>query len=70
MKTIGMIGGTGWVSTAQYYRLINEETNKWLGGVSSAKIILYSFDYSPIDKLNQVEDHAGVFELVLGASLI
>jgi aspartate racemase len=40
MKTIGMIGGTGWISTAEYYRLINEETNRRLGGLEAARIVL------------------------------
>ena len=39
MKTIGMIGGTGWPSTLEYYRIINQETNRRLGGLNSAKII-------------------------------
>jgi aspartate racemase len=68
MKTIGMIGGTGWVSTAQYYRLLNEETNKRLGGLNSAKIILHSFNYAEIDKLNLADDNAGVYKLVLDAA--
>ena len=53
MKTIGMIGGTGWPSTLEYYRIINQETNRRLGGLSSAKIILTSFNYAEIDKLNK-----------------
>jgi aspartate racemase len=68
MKTIGMIGGTGWPSTLEYYRIINQETNKQLGGLNSAKIILSSFNYAEIDKLNKVEDHAGVYQLVLYAT--
>jgi len=68
MKTIGMIGGTGWVSTAQYYRLLNEETNKRLGGLNSAKLVLYSFNYAEIDKLNRVDDNAEVYKLVLDAA--
>jgi aspartate racemase len=67
MKTIGMIGGTGWPSTLEYYRIINQETNKRLGGLNSAKIILSSFNYADIDNLNKVEDHAGVRRLVLSA---
>ena len=65
MKTIGMIGGTGWPSTLEYYRIINQETNRRLGGLSSAKIILTSFNYVEIDKFNKAEDHAGVYKLVL-----
>ncbi len=42
MKTLGLIGGTTWVSTLEYYRLINQEINKRLGGLNSAKILLYS----------------------------
>lgn len=45
MKTIGLIGGTSWVSTAEYYRIINERTNRRLGGLNSAKILLYSVNF-------------------------
>ena len=68
MKTIGMIGGTGWPSTLEYYRIINQETNKRLGGLNSARIFLSSFNYAEIDKLNKVEDHTGVYKLVLDAA--
>jgi amino-acid racemase len=46
MKTIGMIGGVTWESTKEYYRIINELTRNHLGGVHSAKIILYSVDFN------------------------
>ncbi len=46
MKTIGLIGGTTWVSTVDYYRLINQHVNKKLGGLSSAKILLYSVNFA------------------------
>lgn len=46
MKTIGLIGGTSWVSTADYYRIINQLINKHLGGISSAQILLYSVNYT------------------------
>jgi len=68
LKTIGLIGGTTWVSTLEYYRLINEETNKKLGGLSSAKCILYSFNYADIDKLNKAENHEEITKLVIGAA--
>jgi aspartate racemase len=68
MKTIGMIGGTGWTSTLEYYRIINQETNRRLGGLNSAKIMLSSFNYDEIDALNKKEDHSGVYKLVLGAA--
>ena len=41
MKTIGLIGGMSWESTIPYYRIINEEVRKRLGGLHSAKIISY-----------------------------
>ncbi len=69
MKTIGLIGGTGWVSTLEYYRLINEETNKRLGGHNAARCILYSFNYADINECNIREDHAGVYKLVLDAAI-
>ena len=69
MKTIGMIGGTGWPSTIEYYRYINKEINTRLGGTTSARIILYSFNYADIDRLNKLEDHESIFNLVLDASL-
>ena len=68
MKTIGMIGGTGWPSTLEYYRMINQETNKRLGGLNSAKMVITSFNYAEIDALNKKEDHAGVYKLVLGSA--
>ena len=68
MKTIGMIGGTGWPSTLEYYRIINQEVNKRLDGLNSAEIILFSFNYAKIDVLNKIEDHAGVYKLILSAS--
>jgi aspartate racemase len=70
MKTIGLIGGTSWLSTIEYYRLINISINKRLGGHNAARCILYSFNYADIDKLNQVEDHVGVGKLVLDAARI
>ena len=42
MKTIGLIGGMSWESSAKYYQLINQEVKKQLGGLHSAKCILYS----------------------------
>lgn len=69
MKTIGLIGGTGWVSTLEYYRLINEETNKRLGGHNAARCIIYSFNYADINECNLREDHAGVYKFVLDAAV-
>jgi aspartate racemase len=51
MKTIGLIGGMSWESSAQYYRIINETVKQELGGLRSAKIVMYSFDFEEIEKL-------------------
>lgn len=48
MKTIGLLGGTGWSSTISYYTLLNELVNQRLGGYHSAKILLKSIDYHDI----------------------
>jgi len=69
MKTIGLIGGTGWVSTIEYYRTTNLEINKRLGGHNAARCILYSFNYADINECNLREDHAGVYKLVLDAAI-
>src|SRR5215472_11671937 len=51
MKTIGMIGGMSWESSAVYYRLINRAVQDRLGGVASAKTLLFSFDFSEVAPL-------------------
>lgn len=51
MKTIGLIGGMSWESTVPYYQLINEYVKDKLGGLHSAKIILYSVEFDEIEKL-------------------
>jgi len=51
MKTIGLLGGMSWESTAEYYRLLNELTRERLGGLHSAKCVLYSVDFAEIERL-------------------
>jgi aspartate racemase len=51
MKTIGLIGGMSWESSAEYYRIINQETNRRLGGVHSAQSLMWSFDFEEIKRL-------------------
>ena len=58
MKTIGLLGGMSWESTASYYKEINEGVKEVLGGLHSAKICLYSVDFDEIEKL-QHEGHWG-----------
>jgi len=49
MKTIGLIGGMSWESSSEYYRIINEEVKNRLGGLHSAKCVLYSVDFEEIE---------------------
>ena len=56
MKTIGLIGGMSWESTVPYYRIINEEVKNRLGGLHSAKIILYSVEFDEIERCQSSGD--------------
>ncbi|HBE40524.1 MAG TPA: aspartate racemase [Bacteroidales bacterium] len=69
MKTIGLVGGTGWISSAEYYRIINEETNKRSGGLTFSRCILYSVNYGEIDAFNIQNNREGVYRLILDATL-
>jgi aspartate racemase len=53
MKTIGLIGGMSWESSAIYYKLLNQKTNEILGGIHSCKCIMISVDFAEIAKLQQ-----------------
>jgi len=61
MKTIGLLGGMSWESTALYYRILNEEVKGALGGLHSARVVLYSVDFAEIEKLQSTGrwDEAG-----------
>lgn len=51
MKTIGLIGGMSWESSAEYYRLLNELVRERLGGLHSARCVLHSVDFAEIEEL-------------------
>jgi len=53
MKNIGMIGGMSWESSAEYYRIINEEVKKRLGDLHSAKCVMTSVDFAEIEVLQR-----------------
>jgi len=53
MKTIGLIGGMSWESSSEYYRMINEAVRARLGGLHSARCIMYSVDFADIEPLQQ-----------------
>ena len=56
MKIIGLIGGMSWESTVPYYRQINETVKERLGGLHSARVILYSVDFHEIERLQHLGD--------------
>ncbi len=60
MKTIGLIGGTTWHSTIDYYKLINEEVNRRLGGHTTARIIINSVNFQLLVDFNNADDWEGV----------
>lgn len=64
MKKLGLIGGISWVSTADYYKFINEGINKELGGVNFAECIIYSFNYDDIKKNNENNDWDTTFNML------
>ena len=68
MKTIGLLGGMSWESTALYYRLINEETRHRLGGLHSARIVLVSLDFQEVEVLQNQGDWTAAGELLAGAA--
>jgi len=74
MKTIGLIGGMSWESSVEYYRIINQEGSRRLGGLHSAKIMMYSVDFGEIEGLmregrwEEIGDHvAKIAKTIEGA---
>ena len=56
MKTIGLLGGMSWESTLTYYQIINMVTAQTLGGLHSARCLLYSVDFDEIERCQQAGD--------------
>ncbi|MBX4133352.1 aspartate/glutamate racemase family protein [Frischella sp. Ac48] len=69
MKTIGLIGGMSWESTATYYQIINQVINKQLGGLHSAKCVLYSVDFQEIEQCQSSNDWQKSAQILLQAAL-
>ncbi len=69
MKTIGIIGGMSWHSTATYHRLINEEANRRLGGLHSARLLIRSLDFAEIVPLQRAGNWNRLGELLAEASV-
>jgi aspartate racemase len=68
MKTIGLLGGMSWESTALYYRAINEGVKERLGGLHSAKIAMLSVDFQEIETLQMAGDWGAAGEQLAGAA--
>jgi aspartate racemase len=68
MKTLGLIGGMSWESTAIYYRLLNEIVRERLGGLHSAKLLLHSFDFAEIAERQHHGDWDGAGVLLAEAA--
>ncbi|WDH56041.1 aspartate/glutamate racemase family protein [Pseudomonas chlororaphis] len=62
MRTIGLIGGMSWESSAEYYRLINQQVRDCLGPLRSARLLMYSVDFGPVEQAQ----HAGRWDLAAG----
>lgn len=64
MKTIGLIGGITWLSTLDYYRLLNQKVNEQLGGVHSAQILLSSVNFEEVKRLTLADDWNGLANMM------
>lgn len=69
MKVLGLLGGMSWESTIPYYRTINEQVKARLGGLHSAKIVLYSVDFQEIERLQHQGDWDGAGRLLAEAAV-
>jgi aspartate racemase len=68
LKTIGLIGGMSWESTIPYYRQINETIKQSLGGLHSAKIVLFSVDFHEVERLQHAGDWEAAGKLLADAA--
>ncbi len=68
MKTIGLIGGMSWESTITYYQLLNETAKDRLGGLHSAKLLLYSVDFYEVEALMSAGDWEQAADLLGGVA--
>jgi aspartate racemase len=69
MKMIGLIGGMSWESTALYYRIINEQVKQQLGGLHSARSLMYSVDFHEIEKLQAAGEWQQAGEILADAAI-
>ncbi len=69
MKTLGLIGGMSWESTASYYQLINQGVKEALGGLHSAKIVMVSLDFAEVEALQSSGDWQNAASMLIDAAL-
>lgn len=67
MKTLGLLGGTSWVSTLEYYRLLNTGINKRLGGLNFARCIIYSLNMEEVISQKKSDDEQGLIDMIFQA---
>lgn len=65
MKTIGLIGGMSWESSVVYYQLINRRTKEILGGLHSARSLMYSVDFDAVARMQQEGDWGGIEKMMV-----
>ena len=70
MRTIGLLGGMSWESTVLYYQIINRTIGKKLGGLHSAKLILYSVDFDQVERLQHADRWAEAGSLLSDAAAV
>ena len=68
MKLIGLIGGLSWESSAAYYALMNREAQRRLGGVHSARTLMYSLDFGEVEKHQAAGDWDAAIAMVVAAA--
>jgi aspartate racemase len=68
MRTIGLLGGMSWESSVEYYRIINEEARRRLGGTHSAKSVMYSVDFHDVETLQHDGDWEGATAMMVAAA--
>ena len=68
MRTLGLIGGTSWYSTQDYYRIINEATNEHFGNNTNPPLILYNMNQAAVHQYQREDDWDAIAELFAGAA--
>jgi len=70
MKTLGLIGGTTWLSTIDYYRIINQRINDESGGINSARLIMYSVNFAEFNIFARTKDWKALAAYLISISAI